>query len=144
MLTIRRQHSSNGWAQHTYLYWYPGDKVWPALLPVGWYISTELGGPTPLAYLPERIAVPTEHSAAWEIIDTRDPAAVFYIADTATVTSCGHGPTSRVTDYHQTIEEIERVNHWYTPENASITACLLYSEELQDCMQYEPEPVDSP
>ena len=56
--------SDCGWGKVTYMYWNPASD-WPAELEIGWYISTVLGSSAPLAYLPERVALPTSQSTAW-------------------------------------------------------------------------------
>jgi hypothetical protein len=124
------KQGANGWNQTVYLYWYPGN-VFPAEIEVGWYIAATVGSEDPLAFLPERIPIPVDHSVPWRFGSAADGG---WQEEPAVTASCKGGSASLVLDYHQAaagggggLEPLP----WYGED----TTCLLYSNDLGRCLK---------
>jgi hypothetical protein len=118
----------NGWGEAVYMYWFPGN-VWPAELEVGWYISATLGSDEPLAYLPERIPVPTSHTVSWRFQSGTDGA---WRSETTVMATCKKGLNTLTHDYHGSVANLADTS-WYGD-----STCLLYSKELDKCISEIP------
>jgi len=117
--------SDCGWGKETFMYWNPANN-WPAELEVGWYISTELGSSDPLAYLPERVPLPTSQSSAWRFKSGPKGA---WQQETTVTTRCADGIESLTHDYHGSAKILAEGSAWYGTKN-----CLLYGSQIKKCI----------
>jgi len=114
-----------GWGKETYLYWYPAND-WPAELEVGWYVATELGSSSPLAYLPERVSLPTAQTTAWRF---KSGANAAWQKETTVTTRCAEGAGATTHDYHGSAKIIAAGNAWYGAKT-----CLLFGTQVKKCV----------